>query len=198
MPALNSISLLINTALQKGHFSSRRFNPTSFNAIADPMKVVEEKDGQTIEYTIPTIINNDGEGTQIVFDDKYSAQGYHRIIMPAYSAPDPAYGKPGKDIQEIADMKFVFMGDRSQMKVRQEEVIAAAVYDFPKEFLPSEYKPLGLTSCVIEMGTVEQNMYEVFVSEWNGRDYDLTTSSILFAINYRIVSTYSKCLSICN
>lgn len=194
MPALNEIALLINASLQAGHFAAQRFNPTRFNGIADPIRKVGKDEK---EVTTPTIINNKGEATEIVYNDKFSAQCYHRLISPSYSLPDPAYGKPGKDMQEIAEMKMVFMGDRAKMKARQEEVIAAVAFDFPKEFTAAQYKPLGLTSCVIEMGSVDEDMYEVFIQEWNGRDYALDTASILFAINYRVTSIYSKCFTIC-
>lgn len=195
MPALNQIALLINTALQNGHFAPQRFNPSRFLGIADPMRRVEEG-GK--EITTPTIIDNDGDGTEVVMNDKYSAQCYHRVVTPTYLLPpDNAYGKAGRDMQEIADCVMVFMGDRSQMKVTQVDCIAAVAYDFPKEFLPSQYSPLGLTSCVIEMGSVEKNPFDVFNTEWQGHDYALETSSILFSINYRVISTYATCFAIC-
>ncbi len=195
MPALNEIAILINTALKTGHFKAQRFNPTRFNALADPIRKTD-KEGK--ETTTPNIISDNGEATELVFNDKFSAQGYHRLISPSYDLADPAYGKPGKDMAEIANMKFVFMGNRAKMKVRQEDVIAAVAFDFPKEFSAAQYQPLGLTSCIIEMGAVEENPYDVFVSEWDNHEYALTTSSILFAMNYKIISTYNKCFQICS
>ncbi len=195
MPGLNQICRIINQSLQEGYFSNRRFNPTRFNGIADPLRTVSDDEK---EVTTPTIIDNNGEGKEIVYNDQFSAQCYHRLISPVYSMPDPEYGKAGTTMQETANMKMIFMGDRSQMKQRQEEIIAAVIFDFPKEFVSAQFTPLGLTSCVIEMGDVEANMFDVFISEWNGREYDLTTSSILFAVNYKIINTYNKCFEICS
>lgn len=195
MPNLNAISLLINASLQAGHFKSQRFNPTRFNGLADPIRKVNKEGTET---TTPTIITNKGEGDEVVFNDKYSAQCFHRLINTQYDIPDEPMGFPAREMKEIANMKMVFMGDRAKMKVRQEDVIAAVAFDFPKEFLPATVQSLELTSCVIEMGTVDSEPYEVFVQEWNGHNYSLTTSSILFAINYKITSTYAKCFTICS
>lgn len=193
MPALNQITGIINAAFISGHFGSRRFQPSRFQQVADQIKVK----GEDSDYIIPTILDNTGEGTELTYNDKYSCQCYHRVIKPSYPRAEPDYGLPGTTMEETADMKLIFMADRTQVLQRPEDIIAAVMYDIPKELTPTQIAALNITSCIIELGDVENNPYDVFFSEWGGRDYDLTTSSILFALNYKIITTYNSCFAIC-
>jgi hypothetical protein len=194
MPAINQITGIINAAFISGHFGSRRFQPSKFSQVADVIKVRNEGDN---EYSIPTIIDNTGEGTELTYNDQYSCQCFHRLLKPSYPRADPDYGVPGSTMEETTEMKLVFMADRAQVLQRPEDIMAAVVYDFPKELTPTQIASLNITSCIIELGDIEHNPYDVFFAEWGGRDYDLTTSSILFALNYKIITTYNSCFAIC-
>jgi hypothetical protein len=195
MPNLNSICGLINNAITSGHFNNRRFQCDQVYGIAN--QILETTSGE-LEVIMPTVIDLNGEGTPMVFDDISSFQIFHINTNLNYSIPDSDYGNPGTVMQEDAEMKMIFISQRSKILTTPEQAIAAIILDMPKEFAPSQINALQLSSCVIEFDSVDSNPYELYKNIWQNRDYDLDTDSILFCVNYKIVSTYnSKCFSIC-
>lgn len=195
MPNLDSICSLINSSLQTGNFASRRFQAAKFYEIADPIKTTGE-DKERIE---PYIIDNDGEGESVVYDDTQALQVYHVVDTIDYQIADPDdYGKPGTTMQETANMRMIFIGSRKRMKVRTENTIAAAVMDFPKEFTPTQVTALGMNSCIIQMQDVESDPYTVWEDQFKGTEYGLGTDTTAFSIKYKIIDTYNKnCFSLC-
>lgn len=194
MPNINGIAQLINTALQAGNFSSRKFQSSVLYLVSDPIKTVEEKS----ETTCPYIIDNNGEATELTFDDTNQFQIYHKIDSQSYKLADLDYGAPGTTMNEISNMRLIFMGSRKRMKVTKDNVIAAINADFPKEFLPSVITPLQLNKCVIEMGEIMEDPYSVWSQEFQGVPYDLSTDTIMFSVAYKIDCDYNKnCFSLC-
>lgn len=196
MPNLNDITLLINQALVADEFASRRFQNAKFNAIAERIKIT----GEETERWEVAVIDNDGEAQTVCIDDTYAMQVYHRIDSLEYPiVPENDYGKPGHTMTEVANMRMIFLGDRGRLTVRPENVVAAAVVDFPKEFLPAEITPLQLNSCMIDIGTTELDPYMVWDREFTGSAMELDTNTILCSISYRITSTFNKsCFKLCN
>lgn len=195
MPNLDSITTLINSALQSGQFKSRRFQAAKFYEIADPIKTT----GEDKERREPYIIDDDGEGTSVVYDDTQALQVYHVVDTIDYKIADPDdYGKPGTTMEETANMRMIFIGSRKRIKVRPENVIAAAIIDFPKEFTPAEVTANGMNSCIIQMQDVESDPYIVWGDQFIGTDFSLGTDTIAFSIKYKIVDTYNKnCFTLC-
>lgn len=195
MPNLNSIAQLINTALSVGNFSTRKFQSGSFNLIADPIKTIDEK-GET---SSPYIIDNSGEAIELTFDDTNQFQVYHKIDNLEYKLADLDYGAPGTTMNEVSNMRLIFIGSRNRMKVTLDNVIAAINIDFPKEFLPSDITALQMNKCIIEMGTVIKDPYQVWNEEFQGIPYDFNTDTIMFSVSYKIDSDYNKaCFKLCN
>ncbi len=194
MPNINGIVQLINNALQAGNFSSRKFQSSILYLIADPIKTI----GNDAESTAPYIIDNNGEAVELTFDDTNQFQIYHKIDSQAYKLADLDYGAPGTTMNEVTNMRLIFMGSRKRMKVTKDNVIAAINADFPKEFLPSAITPLQLNKCIIEMGDTNEDPYSVWSQEFQGIPFDLSTDTITFSLSYKIDCDYNKnCFTLC-
>jgi hypothetical protein len=196
MPNLNSICGLINAALQADQFASRRYQSGQWFEIADPVQTSGESEGDKVE---PMILDDFGEGTAVVFDDTSSLVVFHRLDNLQYELGEPNdYGAPGTTMREVASMRMMFTASRSKLKSRGEDMVAAAILDFPKEFLPSVISPLGMNSCIIEMGDVETDIYGLWRKEWPGTNMTLATDTVMFQIKYKIVDTFNKkCFQLC-
>lgn len=190
MPNLNSITNMINVTLKSGNFKGMKFQSSDWNGISDP---VETDKGEGNVIMQPMIVDDQGECKMLVFDDVFNMVVFHKVEGLDYEVADPNYGKPGTTIQETAQMKMIFSADRSKLLIRPEDMIAAAVMDIPKEFLPTDISPLGLNSCVIEMGSVNKDPYSVWEENWKGVKFPLSPEDLLFSISYKIVSTFNKC-----
>lgn len=186
MPNLEAITLIVNAALKAGNFASMKFQRGRFLGIADDQRTRVESG----EYVRPGIIDNDGQVTNIALDDKYPYTIYHKIDALAYELDD--YGKPGDFLRETASMRMVFLGDQRKVKTRPEEMAAFAVLNIPREFTSAQYAPLNLTSAVIQVDEANMNKYEVWTKEFENVPESLKPFSIVFAIPYRIVTTFNK------
>ena len=194
MPNLDVICGLINTSLKAGNFKSRRFQAAKYYLIADPIKTIETDK----ETTSPYIIDSNGEAIELTFDDTNAFQIYHKVDTTDYKLADLDYGKPGTTMNEVANMRMIFMGSRKRMQVTLENIIAAVAVDFPKEFNQTVVGTLGANRCVIEMGSVNSDPYSVWSQEFVGVEYGLTTDSVMFSLSYKIDSDYNKaCFNLC-
>ncbi len=197
MPNVNALTILINSALQADQFASSRYQSGQWFGIADPVMTTGESESGNIE---PMILDDEGEGTPVVFDDTSSLVVFHRLDDLTYEIADPNdYGSPGTTMRETASMRMMFTASRNKLKSRGENMVAAAILDFPKEFLPSVIAPLGMNSCIIEMGDVETDIYSLWNKEWQGTKMMLSTDTVMFQIKYKIVNTFNKkCFSLCS
>lgn len=187
---------MINAELVADEFASNRFQAAKFSGIAERIKIT----GEEIERYEVAVIDNDGEAETVCIDDTYSLQVYHRVDSISYPyVPDNDYGKPGHTMTEEANMRMIIFGDRSRLKVRPENLVAAAVVDFPKEIAPVVITPLQLNSCIIEIGDIDTDPYNVWDKEFTGSKMELDTNTCLCEIRYKIITTYNKnCFQICN
>lgn len=194
MPNINGIVSLINTALQSGQFANRRFQPCVYYGIADPVRITGEEN----ERTEPQIIDNDGEGTSLVFDDTNVVQVYHQHDNLSYEIAPVDYGKPGTTMREIADLRLIFAANRSRVQTDNLNCAAAIGIDFPKEFTAAQLSALGNNYGTIEMGGVETDPYKVWEQEFPGRPFGLAMNTIFISVKYKLTLEYNKnCFSIC-
>lgn len=194
MPALSQIVTIINNSFVTGQFSTRKYQIAKYFGITDPVKTTME-DMDKIE---PMIIDDNGECIKVVYDDTQAFQIFHKLDTIDYKIADPDYGFPGTTMEEAANMKLIFFGNRKRLQTRAEDLIAAVALDMPKEFSTAQIQTLGLNSCVIEIGDVESDPYKVFSEEWSGIDTFVKPETILFSIRYKIIDTYNKnCFLLC-
>lgn len=189
MPNQNAICNMINAYFQANSFSTMKFQSGDWNGIAEQVRTAEE----TGENITPAVLDLEGEGKNMMFDDTYPFRAYHRMLSVNYSDDETEYGNPGTTMREISEMKLVFIGSRFKMGTRPENVIAALEMDFPKEFKPIDISPLGLNKCVIEMGDVIYDPYAIWNEEFSGNDFSLPTDIIAISLRYRLHILFEKC-----
>ena len=209
MPALSNLVDLINNNIQiglpvyatgstpsnykVGNFTTARFQGGLYYNIGDNVKT---NNGDTT-YEEPMIINNNGEGYSVSYDDIYPFQIFHMIEDIKYDISPNDYGRPGSTMLETAEMRLIFSGSRLRLNARPEDIVAVLIYNFPKEFNPTQLSSLNIESCVIEVGQVEQDMYKIWDNYWRNVSYKLDLNTILFEVKYKLTSEYGQCFSLC-
>jgi len=194
MPALSQIVTLINTSLKTQPFTGMKYQRSMWSALADAQKTTSD------ESTRPVIIDNTGQETDLSIDDKYNLQVYHCIEGLRYGIANEKadYGDPGTVMEENAEMEMIFYGDRVNINLRPEDIIAGAMLWFPKELTPAQATTLSLTSVIIETSHVDTDSMKVFATQYHGKEYRLKPSQFMCSIKYRIISTFNKsCYQIC-
>lgn len=197
MPNAGNIADIINSKLQSGNFSSRDFQNGKFTAIAEPIKTYS-KDGE--ESISPYIIDNRGEGEILVYEDVFPFVVFH--LKDGFDYPntpdDDNFGNAGQTVQEIANMRLIFVGSRNRMKVSTDNVMSAIAMDFPREFTQSQIQGLSITKCTIEMGSINSNPYDIWQNIWTNKKYEFDTDIIIVSVPYKITSLYTKnCFKLC-
>ena len=195
MPQLNALVDLINTSFETDIFNTRKFQIAKYFGIIDRVKT-KTVDNEKIE---PMVIDTNGECHKVVYNDKYNLQVYHLVESITYAQAEPNYGPPGMTMEETANMKCIFIGNRKKLQVRPEEISAFMLMDIPKQFLSSIVTPLGMSSVVITTDDVEIDPYKVWADQYDGLDSFIKPEIIMISIKYKIISTYNKnCAQLCN
>lgn len=189
MPNQNAICNMINAYLKANSFSTMKYQTGDWNGIAEPVRTVEESG----ESVIPAVIDLYGEAKNLMYDDTFPFRAYHRMTSVSYTTEDGEYGNPGETMQETSDFKFVFIGSRTKMGTRPENVIAAIEKDFPKEFYPNDLNQLSINKCVIEMGDVSYDQYSIWNEEFTGNGFALPIDTIAIQVRYRMIILFDKC-----
>lgn len=192
MPKLREIVDVINTSLKGGNFATRKFQDGIWYNIAEFI-TREEKDKVT---KFPTIIDELGEGKDVVPNDTYPIQFYHRIlgILPT-DDPITDFGDFGNSITEIDEMMLIVIGDRKKTLSYREDVASAIWAQFPREIttIPE------LQSCLIEPLEINNDRESVWNNEFDNVDFELEPQQYIISLRYRITAIYSKnCFTLCN
>jgi hypothetical protein len=180
--------------MQQGQFASKRYQSGQWFAIADVLQTT----GESVVKKNPVIADNDGEARSIVFDDTSSLIAYHTVNSLEYEIASSNYGQPGNTMKETASMKLVMFGSRTKLQTRVENLVAAAVLDIPKEFSSSTAKSLQIASCIIEIGTVNTDVYSIWAREFVGTPFSLEGDTVAFELLYKIINIFNKrCFNLC-
>jgi hypothetical protein len=195
MPNLNSIVSIINTSLATTQFSSRSFQAGKYYTISDEVKTASADNDNKIE---PMMVENNGECTKLVYDDKFSMIIFHTLDEVSYEIAKPNFGEPGTFVREIANMQLVFAGSSKRLNVRREEIAAAIAIGMPYQLSQAQLTPLNLNYGIIEPGDVELDPYKNWSSLWQGMKSFVKPETILIVQKYKIVTEYGKsCWSLC-
>jgi len=188
MPYLKEIVDIINVEERASTLADKRFQKASINSIAH---LLPRED-----VTIPAIVDNDGECTDLSIDDVKAFMIYHRVIDLKYDKTDD-FGD-NQITQETANMIMVVYGDRNILQITKEQLVAGVEAGFPQELTKAQKQLYNLRSCEIKTGDVNLDSVLVFRGEYAGVEYNLKPNSILFSIPYTIVSEYDRsCIDIC-
>lgn len=201
MPKIREITTILNQSLKDGNFHGRKFQSGVWYGLAYLVDRDDKVGDEFIKVRRPSIIDNNGEGTSVDYDDTYPIQFYHRIISPLQyvDMSGEGFGNPNSSNKEIADMVLICMGDRSKVGAYNEDICAAIVNDLTRELSPTQLSVLGLQSATIEVTDTNLNPIEVFEQEYNGVDFSLAPENFMIAIKYKLTTMYGKnCFTLCN
>jgi hypothetical protein len=193
MPKLSQIITIINHQLETNVLNTSRFQGGKYYEIAETVK-----DG---EIYYPVIIDNDGECQNVVFDDNYPLQIYHKIMSLNYEVvPADNYGDEVQTIQETAQMSLVLITDRGKLQMTGEDLIALITVNIPGTLLQADLNYLNLYSALMfASGEAIIDNETVYNREYNLKEYLLKPNSIMYSLSYTIVTEFSKkCYSNCS
>lgn len=196
MPKLNQIISYINGRISN-KLNDERFQGGQYlNEIVELVPVFEGE----VRTTFPAIIDHYGEGTSAVIDDTLPIQIYHRLIGTEYeSVPVDNYGDPGNTIQETANMLMVIISDRNKIHLHGTDLMSIVLASIPQEVPGTLLNSWTLYSANVELSSANTNMEEVFKNEYNVETYGLKPNSIMYAVSYKIITTFDKnCFLTCD
>lgn len=130
------------------------------------------------EKVVPAVVLPNGECFDVYgLADMKDATFYHRLQSTQYQQK-PSYGS-AKDYEKTNDLALIVFGKR---KVYDQFVLAdticAAIRSLPN----------------VTLVGVDHNLLQVFSSEYSGLSCFLDPDYFLFRINYRITSTFDRCI----
>ena len=194
MPNLYKILASVNPHLKSCTLESIRLKPCSYSGIAR-FGTEEDKD-QTL--TRPYIVDNDGRCTPVTVDDTIDLQIYHRIKGLRYEEDETDnFGEKGNTLKEIASMVIIVCGDRNNLQLTPENLVAGIAVDIKKQFLPADLVALQVKQCELVIDDVEVDQEKVYVSEYS-TPYALKPNYIMCSVNYQIMTVYNKaCFNLC-
>ena len=191
MPKIHEIVTIINNTLKADKFKSKRFQKGNFFGVAELMP---NEQGETK----PCSIDNGGDATFLSIDDSYPFIVYHRVLnIEPNRTMDDNFGN-GIRREETANMKMVCYADRSKIKLTKEDLIGGFSAGWLYQILPTDITALGINDCDINMGSFETDSTTVYNSEFNLKENLLKPQTILFSLDYQIVTNYNvSCLTLC-
>lgn len=194
MPQLNKICVILNAGLKAGTLKSKRFQPGDYYGVT--RFVSEKNDDGTL--TRPCVIDNDGKCTPVVVNDSIQLQVYHRIRSLKYDeVPEDTFGEKKNCLQETASMVCVVAGDRNNLQLTPEDLVAGIAIDIKKQLTQADLVALQIKQGTIIIDDVEIDQEKVYVSEY-GTPYSLKPNFIMASVNYRIITEYNpRCLDLC-
>jgi len=211
MPNTRGVMDIINTAMQTDLFSKGGFQQSKWNTLAyviptaenDPeKKSVFHKAGDDIRSYRPVLTLSDGECIDLSLDDQYSMQVFHIQEKNGFDFAEDLeddFGSPGTIISEIDTFQMIFLGNTQRLNNVREDIISAAMVDFPKELDPGQLIPLGLSSCVFDQVKVNDDEEEIFSLLWKGHDFPYIPNQFIFSISYKMKMTFAKkCFTLCS
>lgn len=184
----------INTDLQEGQFSSKRFQKGRFSAIAE--LIIKKDDEQN--QTMPAIVDNDGSTTKLVIDDIYPFEVYHRHTGSGVSPVDEQFGDRVLR-EETANMIMVIMGDRGRLKMTKEQLTTGIMLGMPLELGQAFLTANSLDYVNIIPGTFNFDRVDAWNGEFNTTEVSLKPNTIFFTMEYDIVTRANvECIDICD
>ncbi len=181
----------INDQLRVNQFSSKRFQKGSVDGIAELVEQDEE--------TKPCSVDNYGDATYLGIDDTKPFQIYHRVLRPrAEWGLEQDFGDL-KNIKETTNMLMVVMGDRNRLQLTAEDIKTGIVAALPLELPKSELNNLGLKNANILPGDFNWDRLEVYKGEFNLKEPQLNTNTIIFSFSYQIETVFDQsCFTLCD
>jgi hypothetical protein len=173
--------------------------------IAEPSQVNDGFDARTTAgvrtKVQPCIINLDGEGTPVTFDDSYFLTLYHRVFSEAITGQaGRAFGNKAQDfVVSRADCELVVTAQRVKVKMNP-RILAGQIFAmFPSNQITitdTSNNKLGVASVLVS--SINFDSLAIFGRDYRGAEYYVSESLILIGIRYTIESHFRKeCFNNC-
>ena len=185
----------INIDLQAVQFDSKKFQKGRFSGIAE---LVTKVDGDT-RQTVPVIIDNAGNETILIVNDKYPFELYHRHTGSTVETVDNSEQWGDRVLRkEVANMLMVVIGDRKRLKLTKEEIITGIMLGMPLELGSSFLTANSLDNVNIVPGDFNLDKEDAWNSEYSTEEVLVKPEMIFFTMAYAI-ETQAKfdCIDIC-
>lgn len=127
---------------------------------------------------VPAVVMPDGECFDVYgLADMHDATLYHRLQNTQFNQKQ-SFGS-AKDYEKANDVSIIVFGKRRVYdQFVLEDAICAAIGSLQN----------------VSLQSVDHNMLQVFATEYSGLSCFLDPDYFLFRINYRITSTYDRCI----
>lgn len=186
---------LINLSLKGSTLASKRFQKGELYSLAELMHKIDT-DGLT---TVPVIVDNNGEGTEVQLNDSLPFQAYHRIIAIETADNNGDDFGDGDTVVEETTMKMIVFANRRIMQFQVDDLITAINVGFPVSLSKTQLSALGNWFSQVEFEIDDINIDKQSV--WNdefGSDQALPPYYYVFAVNYKIQShIMAGCYDLC-
>lgn len=184
---------MINNNLQSTTLNSKRFQQGEFKGLAE-LVTVKEGDKQR---TCPLILDNNGEGAEVMLNDSFPFQIYHRIIEIEPSETDE-FGD-GVQIKENTNLKLVCFANKRQMQFELDDLITAINVGFLVHLSDAQLATLGnwFSNVDIEINSINIDKNKVWSDEFSDENL-LPTYYQCLAVNYSVQSDINtECFELC-
>lgn len=183
--SLNKFIVKINSSLEKIVPGLKLFG------IAEP---IARKKGTVLEV-FPGVINNDGEVTEVTFDDRHAAMIYHKAVALAVrlSQNKKGFGDDPSAFVNGHGMQMIVYLNRKKVNLTPDQFFLFLQANIPYQIQVDPYEQV-----LIQINSVILNSQAVFDQEYKGSENPLPPNHSLMQINYTIESTFrQKCFEKC-
>ena len=206
MSDIKTIAEYLNTLFQQktvgtvpgGQFQGKIFQKGQFLGVAELIKKntgIKEDD-----YTVPKIMDANGnDGINIIINDTYPFQLYHRIIgQKSEDAENVDTFGDGDEKNITFEMVLIILSDRFSTKIDADAYITALMLNIPRTIKASNIAGSQFSKCEINFTETLTNKSDVLNQEYGKDDVDVKQSYVCLSFGYEVSLTYSKeCFTLC-
>lgn len=144
------------------------------------------------------IMDNNGEITNCMLEDKYNVSWYQRNQRGAYAVVESNYGNKQDKVEEINEINFIIFANTKKIKISLEKLKDIFVSAIPSVLSKVECESLNILGCEISLTAHELDSQVVIKEETNKDKVRVGLEHGCIAIRYQIKSTYRRgCTVIC-
>lgn len=192
--AISSIVSIINDNLIATAFKDKRFQKPALFSIS---KSIPYPVGDNYE-SIPTEIDERGNGKKLVPDDRDPVRIYHKLLNLASSQDPSQYGNGNGNIVRTYQMSAIVFAQSNLIKMSdhalEEHIMANSVDRLTKAQLAS----VQMNACFIKQNGTDFNSKAIWEREYNAKKYYLNTNHLFFEMKYTIECRLKKsCINTC-
>ena len=197
MPFVDKIVAQLNTEIETELNNNSALQNNVLYGIAEP-SYLNSNENPTIQ---PVVINLDGEGVAVIYDDSYNLSIYHRIFQETITAIENRnFGNKVQDfVRATTDMEMVVWATRTKVKMNPRILAGQLLAMFPSEqisILDTNNSKIGSASLYVT--STNYDSLSIFSRDYRGTEYFIGEQMMLFGIRYTIESTFRKeCFNTC-